>query len=306
MIVDKDFLAGARTTFKAVFDQLMGELKSDWPKFATLIDTEGKSTLSFSWMGQPPQMRPMSGVLEFGKAYPHDYTVAVTENGVGIEIKESAFMSDPLGTITLFVKNMMVQASRYEDKVAAQKLSAGFATTYGAAFDGKAFYALTTGHQIGDGAAFINQVATNLDNAGAAYQIGWAMINTNQDDAGEPLGLVPTVLVVHPYNRLVAKQMLNAIIISTTSNVLVGDVDLVVSPWLNKTSGASNKEWHLLAGGLPINPILLIQQMPKRFVAQDGLDSDEAFTRNVYRYKVDNKLATGYGDPRGAYASTGT
>ena len=306
MIVDKDFLAGARTTFKAIFDQVMGEAKNEWAKFSTLIDTEGKSTVTFNWLGQPPQMRPMSGVLEFGKAFPHDYTIVVTENGVGIEIREASFMSDPLGTISLFVKNMMVQASRYEDKIAAQKLSAGFATTYGAAFDNLAFYALTTGHAIAGGAAFINQVATNLDNAGAAYQIGWAMINTNQDDAGEPLGLIPNVLVVHPYNRLIAKQMLNAVIISTTSNVLVGDCDLIVSPWLNKTAGASNKEWHLLAGGLPLNPILLVQQMPKRFVAQDGLESDEAFNRNVYRYKVDNKLATGFGDPRGAYGSTGS
>lgn len=306
MVVDKDFLAGVRTLFQATFDQIIGDSTPSWPKFATKIDTGGKATLTFNWLGTPPMLRTMKDTLTFGKAFPHDYTVTVTENGVGIEISESSFMSDPLGTISMFVRNMMRQAERYEDKVAAAALSDGFSTTLGLGFDGAAFFADT--HTFGDAANYDNKVATNLAADGVAYNLGWAAINTAQGDDGSPLGLVPTVLVVHSNGRLIARQMLNSTITTGgISNVLQGDVELVVSPWLTDTADTVlGNQWYLLSMSQEPGPIVLVEQMPKRFVASDGLDSDSAFEKNVYRYKVDNKLAVGYGDPRCAYGSTGT
>lgn len=303
MIVDTNFLVGVRTTFKALFDQVMGAAPSDWTKFVSVIDTEGKTKLTFNWLGAPPMMRPMGDTLIFGKAFPHDYTITVTENGVGIEINEQTFMNDPLGTITVFVKNLMLQAAKYEMKIAAEALSDGFTLL---AFDGLAFYKAT--HTYGDSATHDNLDSANLDAAGANYQTAWQTINTAEDDAGEPMGLVPDVLVVHSNSRTTARRMLSAefVVITAgdgaTSNVNKGDCDLIVTPFLKTAI-----QWHLLATtSMEPKPIIFAQQMPKRFVAQDGLDSEQAFVRNAYRYKVDNKIATGYGDPRSAYGSTGT
>jgi len=126
-------------------------------------------------------------------------------------------------------------------------------------------------------------------------------VNAAEDDSGEPMGLVPNVLIVHSNNRLVARQLLNAEIISQTSNVLVNDATLIVSPWISTTT-----HWFLGAGGLPVNPIVLAEQLPPRFVANDGLDSPNAFNRNAFQYKVDAKVSQGYGDPRTMVGSNGT
>jgi len=304
MIVDTQFLAGVRTTFKAVFDQVMGAAPSDWTKFVTVIDTGGKTKLTFNWLGAPPMMRAMGDTLIFGKAFPHDYTITATENGVGIEISEQTFMNDPLGTITLFVKNLMVQAAKYEMKIAAETLSDGFSV---AGFDStKYFYSAT--HYFGDSAAHNNLSATNLGTDGVIYQTAWQTINTAPDDAGVAMALVPDLLVVPPAYRTVARRLLQAEFIgldtsnTSISNVNKGDCEYITTPYLKTT-----KEWHLLAtNSMEPKPVIFAEQMPKRFVAQDGLDAEDAFNRNVYKYKVDNKIATGYGDPRSAYGSTGT
>jgi len=303
MIVDTNFLAGVRTTFKAVFDQVMGAAPTDWTKFVSVIDTGGKTKLTFNWLGAPPMMRAMGDTLIFGKAFPHDYTITVTENGVGVEINEQTFMNDPLGTITLFVKNLMIQAAKYEMKIAAETLSDGF-TLLG--FDGLAFYA--DAHYYGGSAVHDNKSATNLGTDGVIYQTAWQVINTAQDDSGTPMALVPDLLVVHSNNRTVVRRLLQAEFIgldtsnTSISNVNKGDVEYITTPYLKTAI-----EWHLLAtNSMEPKPVIFAEQMPKRFVAQDGLDSEAAFNRNVYKYKVDNKIATGYGDPRSAYGSTGT
>jgi len=304
MIVDTQFLAGVRTTFKAVFDQVMGAAPSDWTKFVTVIDTGGKTKLTFNWLGAPPMMRAMGDSLIFGKAFPHDYTITVTENGVGVEINEQTFMNDPLGTITLFVKNLMIQAAKYEMKIAAETLSDGFTI---AGFDSaKMFYSAT--HSYGDSATYNNLSATNLGTDGVIYQTAWQTINTAQDDSGVAMALVPDLLVVHPNNRTVARRLLNAEFIgldtsnTSISNVNKGDVEYITTPYLKTAI-----QWHLLAtNSMEPKPVIFAEQMPKRFVAQDGLDAEAAFNRNVFKYKVDNKIATGYGDPRSAFGSTGT
>jgi phage major head subunit gpT-like protein len=302
MIVDSNFLAGVRTLFQATFDQVMGAEPTDWTKFVTVIDTDGKTKLTFNWLGAPPMMRPMGDTLIFGKAFPHDYTITVTENGVGIEVNEQTFMNDPLGTITLFVKNLMRQAAKYEMKIAAETLSDGFTLL---SFDGLAFYKAT--HTYGDSATHDNLDSAVLAADGVAYQTGWQTVNSAEDDAGEPMGLVPDLLVAHSNNRTVVKRLLNAefTVITAgdgaTSNVNKGDAEYIITPFLKTTT-----EWHLLATqSMDPKPVIFAEQMPKRFVPQDGLDSESAFTKNTYRYKVDNKIATGYGDPRSAYGSTG-
>ena len=297
MIVDKDFLIGVRTTFQAEFDKIQGLAPMDWTQFTTVIDSLGKKTLTFSWLGTPPMLRTIKGTLEFGKAFEHNYTITVTDNGVGIEIGEDQFMSDPLGTISLFVSQMMTQAAKYEMKIAAETLSDGFSTN---GFDGVSFF--NASHSYGDSATHDNldtAVLTNLITG--PYQTGWQTINTAEGDDGEPMSLVPTDLLVHSNNRAVVRQLFHAEMISQTTNVAKGDMREIVTPFLK-----TGTEWIMMAADLPLKPVIMVEQMAKRFVAQDGLDSDNAFERNVFRYKVDNKMSTGYGDPRSSYGSDGT
>lgn len=298
MIIDSDFLNDVRTTVKALYFQAQAESPNQWTKFAGLVPVE-TNRVTLTGFGSPPIMRPMRDVVQFGKTFINNLTVDVGENAVGIEIKEQTLMSDPMGMVLGYVRDFFTAQALYEEKVSMEKLSDGFATTNGAAFDGKAFYA--DNHTYGDSATHDNKIATVLAADGVAYSALWTVINTAEGEHGEPLGLVPTVLVVHSANRLLARQMLNGTITTGgISNVLNGDVELVVTPFLKTAT-----EYHLLAGGGAIKPILLLEQMPKRFSAMDDPNAEPFFSKKIIQYQVDNKLAVAYEDPRKAAGSTG-
>jgi len=296
MVVDTDILAGARTTFVALFDKVMGSPAVQWSKVATPITSQSQ-TYTANWLGAPPQMRTFDGVLDIGKVFPHNYSIDVTERGVGIQIKERTLRLDGLGTVGLAIQNMMVMASRYYDKLAFQHYSDGFTLT---GYDGAAFYA--DAHSVADAGTHDNKSTAAF--AEAEYTTGWSTINTAKNDQGEVMGLVPSHIVVHPTNRTLVKKTLVAQTVPSGGgeNVLAGDVEVVVAPDLKTTT-----EWHMLAAaGLAAAPVLMVETMPIRFVANDGLESTAAFHNKVFEYKVEAEVSPAYGLFQQAYGSTGT
>lgn len=295
MVVNSDFLLGARTLFMALFDEVMGAPQVQWSTIADNISTQDRDTLTLNWLGAPPQMRTVKGEIDIGKAFPHDYSIVVDEKGVAIEVKERAFRSQGLGTVSRLVQNMMFQAARFYDKLVFEQLSDGF-TLLG--YDGKAFFA--NDHAVGDADTLDNSLA--LDFSETNYGIAWATLNLAQDDAGEPMGLIASHLVGHPNDRTAIRKVLNAQLVSSgETNVLAGDSTPLISPYIKDSDS-----WFLLAAeGLATKPIILAEQMAIRFVAQDDLGGESAFMKKVFRYKVEAEVAPGYGLFQQAVGSAG-
>ena len=299
-IVDQDFLDDFRTETDALFDKIFGEAPGTYTAFTTEIATS-KEINKMNWLGAPPMLQEFKGSTVFGKALTHDYTVIITEQAIGIEISKAQFRRDDTGTIALFIANFMVQAAKYREKTCHQTLSDGFDTD---CFDGEFFY--DTDHSFG-GSTYNNLITTLLDSETTGnYEVAWTTINTALDDAGEPLGSVPDLLVVHPTRRVEARKLLHSELISdgttSMSNVLKNDVDLLVSPWLNQDTD----EWHLLAAGVPLKPVMLFVEQEPELLAQNNMDSDASIERGMFRYKIESAIKRGFGDPRLAYASNGS
>ena len=296
MIVSKDFIAGVRTGFKATFDQLLSKQPSLWAKVATLLPADSKEIIQFNWLGTPPMPRLFKDELEFGKSFPHDYQVVITDYAVGLRIKKNEFRRDPLGTIALHMKNFMVQAMKYKDFLIFTQMTSGFTAN---GFDAVTFY--NASHSIGDGSSWNNLGTAQLSAIDpAAYNTGYAQIQTAVDDHDQPLGLTPSALVHHPLKRYTVMQLLKASIIEHTTNVLAGDVEPISSPWLN-----GNNEWHLIDGSAVIKPFLLVVDEDWTFVAMDGMTDPAGFIRHAFEYQIFGSMTTGFGDPRTAYASLG-
>ena len=297
-IVSTDFLAATRTAYMALFDQVQGEAQNLWSNVAMSLPAGNKAIVQFNWLGAPPMPRLWSGELEFGKSFTHDYNVTVLKYGVGKRIDRDIYRRDSLGTIALHMKQFMAQAMKWKDYLIFTQVSAGFATV---CFDGQYFY--DTDHSVGDAGTHDNVGTAALSAADPAeYNAAWKAINTAKDDAGQPMGFMPTLLVIHPDNRYTAKKLIKAERLSSgATNVLAGDVEVLAAPYL-----ATEGEWHLIAGNEVMKPFILVVDEEFSFTPNDGLTSDGVFYREQFEYKVLGQMATCFGDFRMAYASDGS
>lgn len=293
-IVSTDFLAGVRTAFMAVFDQVMGTVPSQWQAITTTVEAGNKAIMQFNWLGSPPMPRQQIGTLEFGKAFPHDYQVEVTDYGVGVKVDINELRRDGVGTIALFLRAFFEQTAKFKDKLVFGALNDGFTTL---CFTGAEFF--DDSHSYGDGQTLDNKFALALSDTN--YNAAWATINTATDDSGEPLAHVPTHLAAPSLERKTVLELLKAERLSSgATNVFIGDVDPVISPYITDTNS-----WFLLAAGGALKPIILVMDQDFEFVANDGLTAESVMHNNKAEYAVKGNMVVGYGDPRMAVGSSG-
>lgn len=300
MIVTSDFLAGATTLWQAMFDRLQGKVTQNAMLVATKIPADNKSSVSFSWLGTPPTLRPFTGTVEFGKSFPHNYSIEVGEQAVGLAIKKREFRHNTLGTITMHVSTFQRQALRYIDKIVFTQLGAGFTAN---GYDGVTFY--NDSHPVAAGGTYDNLLSgagsTLLaDDSNGNYALAWAMLNTTKDDQGEPSGFVVSHVVVHPNNRVVAQKVFAAPTVAAGgTNVLAGDGTVIASAYL-----PSGTQWHAIDATNDLKPILIVEDLPIEF-SQEVANGTGEFLNKVLRWKVEAELATGFGPMWTAVGATG-
>ena len=126
-----------------------------------------------------------------------------------------------------------------------------------------------------------------------------------RDDRGKMLGVIPDLLVVPPDLQWTAMELLEStywpgegsVTAKTTSNVLKGKLDLLVSPYLTDVN-----DWFVLSTKGVVKPIILQSRTPIEFAALEA-DSESGFMRDEYIYGVRARYNAGYGLWQMAYAS---
>lgn len=295
-VVTTDYVDGARTYFQALFNQVIGAAQNNWSKVATRIPST-KSILGFNWIGPAPMMRDVLGSITVAPAHSHDYTMQITEHGVGIAIKERMLREDPLETVGTLIQTLSFQASKYYDKLVFTAYGAGFV---GLSYDGAAFYA--DSHNF---SPLASAVDNKLSGAGSvidatdsqgAYKLARKMLMTMKDDQGEPMGLVIEAIIIGATLGIPVRQLLQVTTLSGGGeNVyasLDGSIAIIESPYI-----PTDTEWHVVAAG-PVKPAILGEQLPIRFNALDDMTTDSFFHRKEFLYKVEAEVKAGYGEPR--------
>jgi phage major head subunit gpT-like protein len=134
-----------------------------------------------------------------------------------------------------------------------------------------------------------------------AYTAAYAAMQSFYDDAGKPLGVRPTHLVVPPQLRAEALKILKAETIDGTTNINRDSAELLVLPEL----AGHPKKWFLLDCSRPVKPFILQIVKPPEFVALDHPDDENVFKRREFLYGVDAIDNAGYGLWQLAWGSTG-
>jgi phage major head subunit gpT-like protein len=116
------------------------------------------------------------------------------------------------------------------------------------------------------------------------------------NDSGEPLGIIPNLLMVPPALEGMARSILNADIVvagtadaSGVTNVWRGSADLLVNPWL---TDANN--WYLFATTQLMPALVYQERQPARIVPKVDMRDDNLFMLNELRWGVDLRSNAGY------------
>lgn len=176
-------------------------------------------------------------------------------------------------------------------------LNHGFDTTRYVGRDGKALFA--TDHPIvGTGGTFANRPTVAVDLSEAALEAGIAAFDGMVDDRGITTELTPSILVVTPGDRMLAKRLLMSAGLPGGNfndiNPLADEgLSTVVDNWLTDPDA-----WFLTAPGTD-SPIKFFWRKTPDTKTWDDDNADGTY------HKLKQRHSTGFNTWRGAYGSPG-
>lgn len=290
MIVNQQVLEETWKSFSALFQQAYEQATPLWDKLASLIPSTG-SEVGYKWLGKIPQLREWIDERVIQNLEAFDYTLKNKHFESTIEVDRDHISDDSLGIYRPAIMTMGNEARLHPDVLLFDLLKNGETNL---CYDGKAFFA-TDHPEGGVQSNYLTGAGTAL--SATAFGAALAQIRSvksatlNEKGEYEPFPVGDSfLLVVPPQLEKTAREILNAEIISNTTNVLRGAADLLVAGRLSNKPLA----WYLLAIGKPVKPFVFQLREDVVFVSQDRPENEANFMRKKFRYGVDYRGNAGY------------
>lgn len=142
-----------------------------------------------------------------------------------------------------------------------------------------------------------NRPAVDTDLSHSALEAAWANYQTQVDDRGMVIDLMPQVLLVHPTNYLFARRLLESAGYPGTNhndiNPIQGMLVPIASPYL-----VDQDAWYILPSTSELDVRFYWRRTPDTKTWDDD-NADATF------HKIRQRHGVGFGDWRGVYASPG-
>lgn len=288
---------GARATF---IDGIMAAPDNWVPRIATYVSSDSADE-DYGWIAEPKQMEEaVSGKqLPFQPLSDATYNLANKKYWMGLSVSKDDINDDKVGGLNQRIREMALVANKKPNALLTDALTGG--TTAGTMpFSAtEAFFSATHAARDGEGGTQSNLLTgTGTSVAQIQADIGSAMaaLLGFLGENGEPVNEGFTnVFIMYPVAVMFAfQEALQAAIISSTSNVRFEQFtfDQIPNARLDATSA---NDWYLGIQDVGIRGLVYQDREPVSFEAQDGNESDAAFTREEYRYKTRMRGRAGYG-----------
>lgn len=206
-----------------------------WDKLADLVQsTQGAET--YPMIGAMPGFTKFRGERRRRKL--NQYSFVVTNEEYEDTVAITRAMIDDDNEQYAKLQDLAARLGRQFPVFLEQQVYALIESAYNTnCYDGQ--YMVDTDHSEGNSGSQSNKGTSALD--ATSYAAGRAAMMKFKDDQGRPAGKMPTVLLVPADLDVAARTILNATIVSSTTNVQAGTTELVVSPYLTDTNN-----WFLL------------------------------------------------------------
>jgi phage major head subunit gpT-like protein len=287
VIISNSTLAALRTNFSNIFQGAFSSAPTFADRMATTVaSSTGVNTYAF--MDRVPKMRQWVGerqvqnLKEFGAQIvnqPYELTIAVDRDDIE---------DDNLGVYSPLMAEMGRQAAKWPDQLLVAALQAG---TSGLGFDAQAFFSTT--HPLSGSNQSNNFTSSAL--TAPNYATARASMMAYRGADGEPLGVMPDLLVVPPQLEAIGRTILNAEMIADTngggtSNVWRNSAQLLVVPELANEATT----WYLLDTSKGVRPFIFQQRKAPLLTMKDGELDENVFHQRQFLYGAEARGAVGY------------
>ncbi|MGA2191749.1 MAG: Mu-like prophage major head subunit gpT family protein [Nitrospirota bacterium] len=294
MIINQANLSALYTGFSAIFKDVFQTTDALYPRIATEVPSSSRQE-QYNWLGRVPRMREWLGERVIQNLSAYSYTIHNLDWEVTVAVDRNDIEDDAVGIYTPMVRALADAAATHPDELVFNLLSGGFANL---CYDGMPFF--SAAHPTGS-VTQSNMGTAVLDSD--SYAAARASMMSLLDEQGNPINVVPDMLVVPPQLEKAALEILNEDVDADgSSNVYKSSADLVVAPYLSGSPTA----WYLFDTKKPVNPFIFQRRKAPVFVTKDNPDDESVFMKKEFVFGVDSRDNAGYGLWQLAYGSNGT
>jgi phage major head subunit gpT-like protein len=299
--------------YQAEFRYQQAYLKTPifWDKLASEVPS-GTRENHYGWLARIPRLRKWIGERQVNNLAARG---AVIENEVfedTVGIKRPDVEDDQFGLFNMSVELLGQQAKLWPELQLLDIMQNGHGTASKyTCFDGQPFFSASHPVNPDDSGAstYSNYSSSGMALTSANYLAVRNIMMAYKGEDGNPLGIVPNLLVVPPQLGGQARQILNAEFTAPAvatgqnaasvqqSNVLKGSADWIESPYL---SGQATT-WYLLCTQFPIKPFIWQLRKAPQFVSRINPNDENVWKLNEFQYGVDARGAAGFSLPFLAY-----
>lgn len=293
MIVNPQTLRGIYVGFNTLFNKALTTVAPLYTEVATVTPSTTDAE-TYAWLGDIPGMREWIGDREVQNLSASDYTIKNKDFELTVGIDRNAIEDDKIGLYNTSVEMLGHSAAMHPDKLVFGLLKKGFTEH---CFDGAAFFSAE--HKIGEKKVSNKGTAKLSLDAYIAARSGMMSLTNSK---GEPLNLIPNLLVVPPALEKAAMDITEADFINGTRNTMKGTAKPLVVPQL----AGSDTAWFLMCTTMPVKPLIYQQRKKPKFVSKTNETDDNVFMSKRFIYGVDSRGNAGFGFWQMAYGSDGT
>lgn len=281
MIISQPNLDSLRLTLSMVFQNAYNSTEPLYPRFASVLPSS-TATTRYGWLAQQVVLREWVGQRVALNLAERTTVVANRKFEGTIQIGRDQLEDDNLGMYSgALVPQLAQAAKKHPDQLFVSLLAAN-----AVGYDGVALFngAHPNFNTSGSGATTYsntNSLALSADN----FNTVWSAMAGYLGEDGQPLGIMPNLLIVPPQLKKTALEILNASLtvgsnVAGGSNVLQGWADVLVMPEL----AGSATQWYLADVSKPIKPFAYQIRRAPEFVSRDQLTDPKVFEQEVFTY----------------------
>lgn len=303
-IAGESSLQAARTTFETLLDSALTRLRQGGLEsiFSRRFEGGASAAIELDMPGAVPAFEAWDDEKSFGGFREHTVTIPLKRWEASVKLKRAQVVYDQAGTVAQALKQLTGDVGYLWEKLVLDALDDN-----PTGIDGVSL--LNNSHPFASGGGTWDNLTTDALSFDA-FDAGRAAMRGLLDEYGEPLGIEPDILIVHPDEERTAREICQAderpIAVGTAgainsagigatgvTNVYRGACNVVVSPRM--TSGS----WRILDSRYA--PIALGVWRDPEAVVTDDMSAESRQRRDDFLYSVEADANTAGLYPHGLY-----
>lgn len=305
MLVNQETVSNIFIALKSTFNNAFASAPTTWEKIAMKVaSTSGQS--DYVWLSKFPRMRQWIGDKQIKNLEAAKYSIVNNDFEATVEVNRNDIADDNLGLYGPQAQMAGESAKQLPDEIIMEVVNNAMVSK---CYDGQNF--IDASHPVrqedGNMGAVSNKgtKALSADSSAAAaasYGAARIVMRKFKDDEGRPLNVTPNVLLVPVALGDIARALMNNERLDDGKpNPYRGTAEVV-----EDTRLTSDTAWFLLDTTKPIKPFIYQERQAPVFVQQTDPQSDDVFSRKLFKFGAEARAAGGYGFWQLAWGSDGT